>query len=78
MQFLTESIRGCIVSVLSISGMGLVQPMITRWVIDDILRERYAFTACRFGYGGCRYHHRCLQYLQRYSMAYVGHKVIYE
>lgn len=71
---------GALFLVLSISGMGLVQPMITRWVIDDILAgERYGLLLhAALVMVGAVIITGCLQYLQRYSMAYVGHKVIYD
>jgi len=66
--------------VLSISGLGLVQPLVLEWVIDGILKtERYGLLI--YGAGamlGVVVVRGALQYSQRYSMSYAGQKIIFD
>lgn len=71
---------GAMVLGLVISGVGLAQPLIIRWIIDGILATR------RFGlllYGGvailgAALGRGALVFLQRYLMAYSGQRIVYD
>lgn len=71
---------GTLILVLCISGLGLLQPLVIGWVIDNIISSK------QFGlllYGalailGTSVLRALLGYLQRYGMQYAGQKVIYD
>lgn len=73
-------VLGAMILGLAISGVGLFQPMIMKWIIDGILTTR------RFGllaYGalailGAAAIRGILVFLQRYMMAYSGQKIVYD
>ncbi len=68
------------VLVLVAAGLGLVQPLVTEWIVDGILEAR------RFDlliYGGLAIIGTALvssglRYVQRYGMSYAGQSIIYD
>lgn len=66
--------------LLAISGLTLLQPMVIRWVVDDVLAtESYDLliygAVAIFGVAALK---GVIQYLQRFNMAYAGQKVVFD
>ncbi len=68
------------VLVLCAAGLGLVQPLVTEWIVDGILETR-RFDLLIYGalaIVGTALLSSFLRYLQRYGMSYAGQSIIYD
>lgn len=71
---------GTLALVLTITGLGLLQPMIARWIVDQVyvqgLWKMLLWGAV--AYAATSLISAVLSYLQRYGMAWAGQKIIYD
>lgn len=68
------------VLVLCAAGLGLVQPLVTEWIVDGILETR-RFELLIYGalaIVGTALLSSFLRFLQRYGMSYAGQSIIYD
>jgi ATP-binding cassette subfamily B protein len=66
--------------VMVVSGLGLLQPMIIRWIIDYVLREQH-FGLLPYGALGivlASLVRGALTFAQRYSLEYMAQRIIYD
>ncbi len=65
--------------LLAISGLTLLQPMVIRWVVDDVLATE-SYDLLIYGavaiFGVAALKGGVIQYLQLLNMAYAGQKVV--
>ncbi|MGI6643187.1 MAG: ABC transporter ATP-binding protein [Bacillota bacterium] len=71
---------GIFVIVVAMTGLGLLQPMVTRWLVDDVLvNGRWDMLLWgALAFVGLSVVGAVLAYIQRYGMAWAGQRIIYE
>ncbi|MEW6524143.1 MAG: ABC transporter ATP-binding protein [Bacillota bacterium] len=73
-------VLGAMALVMIVSGLGLAQPLIIRWIIDRVLQERN-FHLLPYGalaIVGASLVRGILTFAQRYSLEYMAQRIIYD